>query len=179
MIKGGIGIGVGLAVGSDLAWAQGDPKTVRPRVGDLIIRDGDATKTPLTPKDIPLASEQIMAWSMDPTDRIVRDGSRLNGLILLRFNPPDLAPETRARAADGVVAYTQICTHNGCDVIDWVAAEFMVQCGCHFTKYDPRDGAKIVDGPAPRPLPALPLEVADGKLTVARTFTDRVGFEQA
>jgi Rieske Fe-S protein len=178
VLGGGLGLGLGLALAPDLALAQ-DPAAVRPRVGDLIVKDGDAAKTPLTPKDIPMASVPIYAWSMDPTDKLVRSGSRLNGLILMRFNPADLAPETKARAADGVVAYTAICTHNGCDVLDWVAAQQLMQCGCHFTMYDPRNAARIVDGPAPRPLPALPLEIVDGKLSVAKPFTDRIGFEQA
>ena len=179
MIRGGIGLGVGLAMTPNLTWAQAGPTTVRPRVGDLIVRDEDPKATPLTPKDVPLTSEQVIAWPMDPSDKTVRNGTRLNGLILLRFDVAELTAETRARAADGVVAYTAICTHSGCDVTDWIAAEHVVQCGCHFTKYDPRDGARILEGPAPRPLPALPLEVVDGKLSVARVFTDRVGFEVA
>ena len=35
----------------------------------------------------------------------------------------------------------------------------------------------VVDGPAPRMLPALPLKIVDGKLVVAKPFTARVGFE--
>ena len=36
----------------------------------------------------------------------------------------------------------------------------------------------MTDGPAPRNLPALPLQVADGRLLVAGPFTARPGFEQ-
>jgi len=36
----------------------------------------------------------------------------------------------------------------------------------------------VVDGPAPRPLPALPLKIVDGALVVARPFTSPVGFER-
>jgi Rieske Fe-S protein len=35
----------------------------------------------------------------------------------------------------------------------------------------------VLDGPAPRALPALPLKIADGMLVVAKPFTTRVGFE--
>jgi Rieske Fe-S protein len=52
-----------------------------------------------------------------------------------------------------------------------------VSCSCHSSTFDPKDGARVVDGPAPRPLPALPLKIVDGKLVVARAFTARVGFE--
>ena len=33
----------------------------------------------------------------------------------------------------------------------------MLHCPCHFSKFNPGDGARVADGPAPRPLPALPL----------------------
>jgi rieske iron-sulfur protein len=177
IVKVGLGLGVGLALAPAPVFAQA--ANMRPQVGDVIVRDGDASLTPLTPKDIPLRAEQIYAWPMEPGQKLVRKGSRLNGLIVLRFDPADLVQQTRDRSADGVVAYTAICTHNGCDVLDWVADKQFVQCACHFTMYNPRDAAKIIDGPAPRPLPALPLQVTDGKLTVARLFTDRVGYEEA
>jgi Rieske Fe-S protein len=82
-------------------------------------------------------------------------------------------------AADGVVAYTAICTHSGCEVVDWLADERLLYCSCHSSKFDPKDGARVVDGPAPRSLPALPLKVVDGRLVVAKPFTSRVGFESA
>jgi Rieske Fe-S protein len=44
--------------------------------------------------------------------------------------------------------------------------------------YDPKEGAKVVSGPAPRRLPALPLKIADGKLAVAKPFIGRPGFQQ-
>jgi rieske iron-sulfur protein len=116
---------------------------------------------------------------MDPTDRTVRSGSRLNRVILLRLDAAQLAADTRSRAAGGVVAYNAICTHTGCEVVEWVAAAQVLQCPCHFSQFDPRDGARVVDGPAPRPLPALPLTLVDGKLGVARSFTTRVGFDPA
>ena len=116
---------------------------------------------------------------MDPTDRTVRSGSRLNRVLLLRLNGDKLSPETRSRAAAGVVAYTAICTHTGCEVIDWLTDEQLLYCPCHFSKFDPKDGARVVDGPAPRTLPALPLTLSEGKLVVAKSFTSRVGFETA
>ena len=51
-------------------------------------------------------------------------------------------------------------------------------CSCHESTFDPKDGAKVVDGPAPRPLPALPLKVVDGVLVVAQGFTAPVGYEK-
>jgi rieske iron-sulfur protein len=157
---------------------QDDPASVRPTEGDLLVKPGDAAKTPLTPADIPLGAKHTLAWAMDPADKTVRSGSRLNQLLLVRLAPETLSPETRPRAADGVVAYTAICTHNGCDIDDWLASEKVLSCSCHSSSFDPKDGGRVVDGPAPRALPALPLKVVDGKLVVAQPFTSPVGYEK-
>ena len=167
-----------LLAGIGLALGQTDAASSRPKVGDLVVKTGDSSKTPLTPRDIPAGAAQTMAWAMDPTDGTVRSGSRLNQMILLRLDPDTLVPETRARAVDGVVAYTSICTHTGCDVDDWQPNERLLGCQCHSSVFDPKDGAKVVDGPAPRPLPALPLKIVDGKLAVAQPFTAPIGFEK-
>ena len=80
-----------------------------------------------------------------------------------------------------------ICTHLGCSPTyrpelgpadlgaDWLGGFF---CPCHQSKFDVRDRARVVDGPAPRPLPALPLRIVDGRLVVAGPFTARPGAEQ-
>jgi len=176
-LKAGLTLGLAWRVAPVLEADQEDPASARPKEGDLLIRLGDASKTPLTPDDIPTGAPQTMAWAMDPASLIVRSGSRLNQIILLRFDPVSLSGATRSRAADGVVAYTAICTHNGCDVQEWLSDSSSLYCPCHESSFDPRDGAKVVDGPAPRPLPALPLKIADGKLAAAAPFTSRVGFE--
>lgn len=164
--------------GLALALWQDDAASSRPKPGDVFVKVGDASKTPLTPRDVPVGAAQILAWPMDSADGTVRSGSRLNQVILLHLDPDTLSAETRARAADGVVAYTSICTHTGCDVDDWQPNERLVGCQCHSSVFDPKDGAKVVDGPAPRPLPALPLTTVEGKLVAARAFTAPIGFEK-
>ena len=130
------------------------------------------------PADIPAGAPQTLAWPMDPSDGTVRSGSRLNQVILLQLDPETMSPETRGRAAGGIVAYTAICTHTGCDVDDWEPTARLLACQCHSSQFDPRDGAKVVDGPAPRPLPALPLKIVDGTLVVAQPFTAAIAFEK-
>jgi rieske iron-sulfur protein len=179
LLQAGLAAGFGALLSPrGVAAAQDAAAAARPTEGDLLVRTDDAQHRPLRPEDVALNAPPIPAWAMDPADRTVRSGSRLNGVILLRLDEAALAPETRARAAGGVVAYTAICTHNGCDVEDWIADRLVLACACHASEFDPRDGAKVVDGPAPRSLPALPLKVVDGTLVVARPFTSRVGFER-
>jgi len=174
-----LGVGAGLCAGPARATAQEDKAALRPQPGDLLIKSGDAAMTPLRPEDVPLAAKQTMAWAMEPAEKIVRSGSRFNLILLVRFESAKLSDDTRARAADGVVAYTAICPHSGCEVDEWLPEEQILYCPCHASKFEPKNGAKVVDGPAPRVLPALPLKVVDGQLVVAGSFTARVGFETA
>jgi rieske iron-sulfur protein len=150
----------------------------RPAPGDLLAKVGDGARTPLTPGDVAAGAAPVMAWPMTADARVARSGSRLNRVLLVRLEPTALNEATRARAVDGVVAFSAICTHTGCEVGEYLADEQQLYCECHQSKFDPRDGAKVTDGPAPRPLPALPLKVEDGRLVVAAPFTTRPGFEQ-
>jgi len=119
----------------------------------------------------------LLAWPFDPAKKIARDGSRLNLVLVMRFDPATLSPDERPRAANGIVAYTAVCTHQGCWVTDWLAKKQLLHCPCHGSRYDPRRGGAVVLGPAPRALPALPLRLAGDKLEVAASFTDHVGGE--
>jgi rieske iron-sulfur protein len=158
--------------------AQENPAAARPKAGDLLVKASDTTASPLTPADIPPNTKQILAWAMDPDTRAPRSASRLNRVVLVRLDPQKMTDETKARSAEGVLAYSGICSHAGCDVSDWAPDDQTLFCSCHSSKFDPRDGAKVLDGPATHPLPALPLKLVEGKLTVASPFTARITFEQ-
>jgi rieske iron-sulfur protein len=173
-----IELGVCLVLAPRVVCAQTDAKRERPREGDLLVAIGGTTPEPLKPDDVPPSGKLTMAWPLDPTDNTVRDGSRLNKVLLLRLDPESLDTVTRDRAAEGVVAYSAICTHAGCDVIDWHPEAQRLECPCHNSQFDPAAAAKVVGGPAPRSLPALPLKITAGRLVVAKPFTGRAGFQQ-
>ena len=143
----------------------------------MFVKMTDPSMTPITLEELAIGAEQTIAWPFDPIEKVLRNGSRLNQVLLLKLDPEKLTPETRVRSANGVVAYTAICTHSGCEVDEWLSDEQLLYCPCHASKFDPKDGAKVIDGPAPRVLPALALGVIDGKLIVAKPYTSRVGFE--
>jgi Rieske Fe-S protein len=171
-------IGLCLALAPRLALAQTDAARERPREGDLLVTVGATPSEPLKPDDLPLDGKQTLAWPMDPETKTVRNGSRLNKVLLLRLDPEGFDPETKERAADGVVGYSAICPHTGCDVTNWHPDSELLECPCHYSNYNPKEGAKVVSGPSPRRLPALPLKIADGRLVVAKPFTGRAGFQQ-
>jgi rieske iron-sulfur protein len=125
-----------------------------------------------------LDAKQTFAWPMDPATSTVRNGSRLNKVLLLRLSPEGFDPETKEHAVDGVVAYSAICVHTGCDVTNWHPDRQLLECPCHYYTCDPKEDAKAVSGPAPRRLPALPLKIVDSRLVVVKPFTGRAGFQQ-
>jgi Rieske Fe-S protein len=115
---------------------------------------------------------------MDPATSVIRDGSRLNQVLLIHLAPEQLDDVTRTRAAEGIVAYSAVCTHTGCDTWLWQGDNQTLKCPCHDSVFDPREEARVVSGPAPRRLPALPLKVVGGVLMAAGGFVGRVGFKQ-
>jgi rieske iron-sulfur protein len=172
-------LGLGFALAPRLALSQTEPARERPKEGDLLVPVGNtATPEPLKPDDLPLGGNQTMAWPMEPETHTVRSGSRLNKVLLLRLDPEGFDSETKDHAVDGVVAYSAVCTHTGCDVINWHPDSELLECPCHYSTYNPKEGAKVVSGPSPRRLPALPLKIVDSRLVVAKPFTGRAGFQQ-
>jgi len=59
------------------------------------------------------------------------------------------------------VAYSAVCTHQGCTV---AFNNGQLACPCHGSVFDPAHGAAVVAGPAPRPLPEIPVEVRGGEV---------------
>jgi rieske iron-sulfur protein len=164
--------GLGVVTGS-VTSALADPADERPKRGDFLVAIDGTEMRPLAPTDIP--ATPLLAWPMDPKENVVRNGSRLNKVLLVALDPSTLVGATRERAAAGVVAYSAICPHAGCEVSGWVADQSIIECACHNSRYNPRDAAAVVDGPSPRALSALPLEIVDGKLAVAKPFIGRLG----
>jgi ubiquinol-cytochrome c reductase iron-sulfur subunit len=106
-------------------------------------------------------------------------------LVVVRFEPSDLhlPPGRKDWAPGGVVAYSKICTHAGCAIALFRKPTFPVVepgpaliCPCHYSTFDPTRGAKVIFGPAGRPLPQLPLAVdSKGGLRAAGNFSGPVG----
>jgi rieske iron-sulfur protein len=151
------------------------PRALRPQKNDRFVRTG--SQRPVTLADLPAGGPPVTAYPVDPATHTIRDDSRLNEILLVRLDAKALAGDTRARAADGIVAYSAICTHKGCDAWEWQPATSTVKCSCHFSEFALTDGARVLSGPAPRRLPALPLQIVEGALVVADAFVGRPGFE--
>jgi rieske iron-sulfur protein len=167
----------GVALWSPRPTLADDARMARPQEGDaFVFAMGDRAQTPISETDLAFGGPPVLAWPIDPATKTVRDGSRLNQVLLLRLDESGFDPATRARAAEGgFIAYSAACTHALCPVTGWHTERRIIHCPCHNSEFDPSNGAKVVFGPAPRPLPALPLKAVDGAPVAAGKFMGKVG----
>jgi Rieske Fe-S protein len=148
-----------------------------PADGDaLVFAFGDREGQMIAAVDVPADGPQIFAYPADPDGTHVASASRLDQLILVRVDPAGMTEETAARAVEGIVAYSAVCTHEGCDIDDWDDETRHLVCPCHDSVFDPSDNGRVAEGPARRRLASLPLRVVDGMLVAAGPFSGRVGF---
>src|SRR5262245_22647803 len=91
-----------LGASAQISPAAAEPADERPKEGDYLVAVDAPTSSPnaagLAPNDI---TAPVIAWPMDPAG-IIRNGSRLNKVLLVRLDPATLGGPTRERAAGGV-----------------------------------------------------------------------------
>ena len=99
-------------------------------------------------------------------------------VLLIRLRPQDfqLTPEKLAMTHDGIIAFSKICSHMGCAVALYEQQTKHLLCPCHQSTFDVPRGAKVIFGPAARPLPQLDITVdAEGYLIARAAFSEPVG----
>jgi ubiquinol-cytochrome c reductase iron-sulfur subunit len=138
------------------------------RAGDRLV---DEEGTPITRDTLEVDSFTTVFPEHSP-------GSADSQAVLIRVRPGTLRlpPDRAAGAPDGYVVYSKICTHAGCALGLYLAAVQQLRCPCHQSTFDVLDGARPVYGPAPRPLPQLPISIeGDGTIRATGDFPEPVG----
>jgi len=97
--------------------------------------------------------------------------------IIIKFQPGVLQPPTVMNwTVDNIVCYSKICTHVGCPAALYEQTTHHILCPCHQSTFNAPKGATVLFGPAPRPLPQLPMTTdADGYLVAMSDFQEPVG----
>ncbi len=137
---------------------------------------GKLRKKELRPEMLEVGGRPVESFPFDPAAGVLRRKNRRNRLLLLRLDPGEMDDATRARSADGVLAYSALCTHRACTIKSWMAEKRHLRCHCHLSQFAALQGGRIKRGPAKRSLPMVPLGLDDEGFVVATDgFTGKPG----
>lgn len=169
----GIILGIAAGISPNL---RAEESEARPAVGDYLAdADAEGKPVPLSIDDIAIGKKPIIAYPFNSKTGVLKDGSRLNKVLLLRVAPASISEEILKNSAEGVLAYSGVCTHKGCDITSYNAKDNAIVCFCHFSKFEPTSGGAVLSGPAPRNLPMLPIKLDSQYLVVAGEFSSKPG----
>ena len=101
-----------------------------------------------------------------------------DAVLLIRLRPEEfqLDAERKSWTYQGIIAFSKICSHMGCAVALYEQQTKHLLCPCHQSTFDVTRAAKVIFGPAARPLPQLAITVdAEGYLVAQKPFNESVG----
>ena len=154
---------------------------------------------PLPKKTLDSTDWRKGTYAVDITGRRVRVGDLAVGSIMTVY-PEGTQDTDRGQAVDqtvlirisnesfttmkgreswgpqGYLAYSKLCTHLGCPVGLYEQQLQVLVCPCHQSTFNVLNGAEPEFGPAPRPLPQLPLYIdASGYVRAQADYDQPVG----
>jgi ubiquinol-cytochrome c reductase iron-sulfur subunit len=106
------------------------------------------------------------------------NGQAVDQTIMIRLDTEDFTTKKGRESwgPAGYVAYSKLCSHLGCPVGLYEQQLQMLVCPCHQSMFDVTVGAQPNFGPAPRPLPQLPLFIdKEGYLRSQSDYLEPVG----
>jgi ubiquinol-cytochrome c reductase iron-sulfur subunit len=143
------------------------------------------TRLVTDPGDRPIKAEDLEVGAVAQTLPELAQGEErtLNNIgkdavLLIRLRPEEfnLDAERLSWTYQGIIAFSKICSHMGCAVALYEQQTKHLLCPCHQSTFDVTRAAKVIFGPAARPLPQLAITVdAEGYLVAQQPFTEPVG----
>ena len=183
LIKRTLGLSLGLVGLSplillgDLGPLPGDSleKTSWKKGTRLVTDPGDR---PIRPEDLEVgAVAQTLPEVAPDTHRKLSDIAK-DAVLLIRLRPEEfnLDAERLSWTHEGIIAFSKICSHMGCAVALYEQQTKHLLCPCHQSTFDVTRAAKVIFGPAARPLPQLAITVdSEGYLVAQNPFNEPVG----
>ena len=146
------------------------------RTGTRLVTDpGDR---PIKASDLEVgAVAQVLPELRPGQERKLEDIGK-DAVLLIRLRPEEfqLDAQRKSWTHEGIIAFSKICSHMGCAVALYEQQTKHLLCPCHQSTFDVTRAAKVIFGPAARPLPQLAITVdANGYLIAQQPFTESVG----
>ena len=147
------------------------------KAGTRLVTDpGDR---PIKPEDLEVGAVAQVLPAMLPgqESRSLNDIGK-DAVLLIRLRPEEfnLDAERLSWTHEGIIAFSKICSHMGCAVALYEQQTKHLLCPCHQSTFDVTRAAKVLFGPAARPLPQLALALdSEGYLVAKQPFTEPVG----
>lgn len=141
----------------------------------LVTDPGDR---PIRPEDLEVGAVAQVLPQLAPNEERTLNNIGKDAVLLIRIRPEEfqLSAERLSWTYDGIIAFSKICSHMGCAVALYEQTTKHLLCPCHQSTFDVPRAAKVIFGPAARPLPQLAITVdADGYLVAQKPFTEPVG----
>lgn len=146
----------------------------KPEPGDkLAFMLGDRTGQEVKPDDVKVGAEPVLAYPLDPSGKVLL--AKANLLTVVRLSADQLQPASAKNAADGIVAFSSLCTHYGCPITTLHPDKTQIVCNCHGSIFDAANRGAVIQGPATRRLAMLPLTLKDGAIVVDGKFDGPLG----
>ena len=141
----------------------------------LVTEIGDR---PIKPSDMEVGSVVQAMPELEPgKERTLNDVAK-DAVLLIRLRPEEfnLEKDRLDWTYEGIIAFSKICSHMGCAVALYEQQTKHLLCPCHQSTFDVTRAAKVIFGPAARPLPQLAITVdSEGYLIAQQGFTEPVG----
>jgi ubiquinol-cytochrome c reductase iron-sulfur subunit len=147
------------------------------KAGTRLVTDpGDR---PIKPEDIEVGAVAQVLPAMLPgqESRSLNDIGK-DAVLLIRLRPEEfnLDAERLSWTHEGIIAFSKICSHMGCAVALYEQQTKHLLCPCHQSTFDVTRAAKVLFGPAARPLPQLALALdSEGYLVAKQPFSEPIG----
>lgn len=146
------------------------------KAGTRLVTDpGDR---PIRPEDLEVGAVAQTLPEIAPGEHRKLNDIAKDAVLLIRLRPEEfnLDAERLSWTHEGIIAFSKICSHMGCAVALYEQQTKHLLCPCHQSTFDVTRAAKVIFGPAARPLPQLAITVdEEGYLVAQAPFTEAVG----
>ncbi len=138
----------------------------------------DPGNRPIRPEDLEVGSvAQVLPELPEGTKRTL-ENIGTDAVLLIRLRPEEFNLDAKRLSwtHNGIIAFSKICSHMGCAVALYEQQTKHLLCPCHQSTFDVTRAAKVIFGPAARPLPQLAITVdSAGYLVATQGFTEPIG----